>query len=425
LFDKIILELHTIRDLANLILTARFAYHAFNVQRQTILFRVLQNELGPALPDTRFLFLFPYSKPGDDDWEGYWVWILVMGGMYRDMLPQNELLPGIRKNAQVDPGLPRIEVLTALCRTLHLINFLTDTYIATQLTSFNLAGGGDTPATAPVYRPERQRIMRAFYRRQILSNAWASTRRPGSYWDEMDSYVFSNGSTETGLRLGFLTAFAPWDLQQIDHVDYFITRLCRALVHRAAGAAEKGRGREISPRWFGDLHAHLDQLVRYLRTHERVAEAALWDLRAGRAPPEDDRVWHEFVARYDLVPLSCVWQEHLLEVLLDPAFDRAEQQGLLLSDVVGDDHDQVSFGWSDALGGRYVRWYGAGLRDIPWLPPWDSSEKEEDHISAIDLWRFAGFALWDRERVEVLKRLSKYEALQTGFVLDRSEVHTS
>jgi hypothetical protein len=130
----------------------------------------------------------------------------------------------------------------------------------------------------------------------------------------MDSYVFSNGSTENGLRLGFLTAFAPWDLQQIDHVDYFITRLCRALLHRAAGAAEKGRGREISPRWFGDLHAHLDQLVRYLRTHERVAEAALWDLRAGRAPPDDDRVWHEFVARYDLVPLSCAWQEHLLEV---------------------------------------------------------------------------------------------------------------
>jgi hypothetical protein len=181
LFDKIILELHTIRDLANLILTARFAYHAFNVQRQTILFRVLRNELGPALPDARFLFLFPYSKPGDDDWEGYWGWILVMGGMYRDMLPQNELLPGIRKNAQVDPGLPRIEVLTALCRTLHLINFLTDTYITTQLTSFNLAGGGDTPATAPVSHSERQRIMRAFYRRQILSNAWAPTRRPGSY----------------------------------------------------------------------------------------------------------------------------------------------------------------------------------------------------------------------------------------------------
>ena len=420
LFDKVFLELHTIRDLASLILTARFAYHGFKVQRQTILFRVLQNELGPALPDARFLFLFPYSKPGDNDWERYWGWILFMGGVYRDMLPQNELLPAIGNNAREDPGLPRVEVLTALCQTLHLINFLTDTYINTQLTSFDLAGGGNTAATAPLSRPERQRIMRAFYRRQILSNAWASTRRPAPYWDEVDSYVFGNSSTDTDLRLGFLTAFAPWDMQQIDHADCFITRLCRALVHRAAGAAEKGRGREISPRWFGDLHAHLDKLVRYLRTRERVAEAALWDLRAGRAPPDDDRVRIQFVDRYGLVPLSCAWQEDLAVVFPDPQFNREEREGLSLGDFVRDNPGQLPFGWSDALGGRYVRWYGAALCDIPWLPFWGSIEKEDEHTAAIDLWRFAGFALWDRERVKALKRLGRYEVFQTGFVLDRS-----
>lgn len=64
LFDKIILELNTIRDLANFVFTARFAYHRFTTQRQIILFRVLQNELGPALPDARFLFVFPFSRPG-------------------------------------------------------------------------------------------------------------------------------------------------------------------------------------------------------------------------------------------------------------------------------------------------------------------------------------------------------------------------
>jgi hypothetical protein len=85
LFDKIFFELDTIRDLANFIVTARFVYHRFKAGRRTILFRVLQNELGPALPDARFLFVFPYSNPADE--VRYYDWIYVMAGVYRDMLP--------------------------------------------------------------------------------------------------------------------------------------------------------------------------------------------------------------------------------------------------------------------------------------------------------------------------------------------------
>jgi hypothetical protein len=61
-----------------------------------------------------------------------------------------------------------------------------------------------------------------------------------------------------------------------------------------------------------------------------------------------------------------------------------------------------------------------GLTVIPWLPPWESKEKERAHTSLVSRWRYGGFALWDRERVEALKRLKKFEPLQTGFLLDRS-----
>ncbi|KAL2175394.1 uncharacterized protein P884DRAFT_262602 [Thermothelomyces heterothallicus CBS 202.75] len=414
LFDRIFFELDRIRDLANFIVTARFVYHRFSARRQTILFRVLQNELGPALPDARFLFVFPYSDPTDKVL--YYEWIHVMAGVYRDMLAGGEG-HGVRGY----PGPPTVEELTELCRTLHLINYITDTYVTAQFASFDLVGGGGTPATAALSRPERCRVMRAFYRRQIVSNAWASTKRP-AYWDDLDSDAFSNRSTKQGRRLGLFAAFDPWDLQQIDHADYFITHLCCALVHRAAevAAAAGGGGREISPRQFGNLHARLDHLVRYLRAHRGVAKAAVGDLQSGKSLPHDERLEKEFVYRYQLLPLAYCWQSHRSQSFPDPILDRQEQDGLPMDSLAGDGPGQVPFGWSDALGGCHVRWYGAGLGCIPWLPPWESSEKSWAHTCAIDLWRLSGFALWERKRVEALKRLSRFEALQMGFVLDRS-----
>ncbi|KAK3291599.1 uncharacterized protein B0H64DRAFT_409516 [Chaetomium fimeti] len=416
LFDKIFLELDTIRDLANFIHTAHFVYRRFRTQRRTILFRVFQNELGPVLYDAGFLSVFAYSDPAD--YERYYDWIYFMAGVYRDMLPQNVLLYGKDQRVRDNSGTPTMEELTELCRTLGLINFMTDTYITTQLGSFNLAGGEGTPATGPPSRPERHRIMRAFYRRQIVSNAWASTRRP-AHWDNTDSNAFSNMSTEEGRRLGLFAAFAPWEMQQIDHANWFIMRLCCLLVHHAGEAAEAGGGRKILPTQFGNLHAHLGHLIEYLRAHRGVAEAAIGDLQSRKLLIQDEGVEEEFMDRYEVLPLSSYWQNHRAQEFPDPGLDRDEQEGLLMGYFVGDNPDQVPFGWSDALRGHYVRWYGAALCDIPWLPLWGSSEKDWAHASSIELWRISGFTLWDQKRVEALKKLSRFEALQTGFVIDR------
>ncbi|KAL2143043.1 hypothetical protein VTI28DRAFT_383 [Corynascus sepedonium] len=410
LIDKLFFELDTIRDLANFVVTARFVYHRFGARRRIILFRVLKNELGPAMPDARFLFFFPYSDPMDE--VSYYDWIYAMGGVYRDMLAG-----GKKHDVQGDHGPPTLKELTGLCRILHLINFITDTYVTAQLTSFDQLGGRGTPATAALSRLERQRVMRAFYRLQIVSNAWASTRR-SAYWIELDSNAFSNTSTEHGQRLGLFAAFDPWDLQHIDHADYFIKCLCRALVHRTAEATAGG-GADISPCQFGNLYTHLDHLVRYLRAHQGIAKAAIGDLQSSKPFPHDEGLEREFINRYELLPLSYCWQLDRSENFPNPTLERQEQDGLLM-DNVGDGSGQVPFGWSDALQRRYLHWYGAGLSAIPWLPPWESSEKSLAHNDVIDLWRYFGFALWDRKRVEALKELRRFEALQTGFVLKRS-----
>lgn len=407
LFDKIFFELDTIRDLASFIVTARFVYHRFEPQRRTILFRVLQNELGPAMLDARFLFVFPYSDPSNE--ARYYDWIHVMAGVYLEII-----------RGGGDPGPPPLEELTELCRTLHWINFVTDTYATAQLGWFDFCGGGGTPAVAPLSVRERRRIMRAFYLRQIVSNAWASTRRLAR-WRDLDMDAFGHTSREQNERLGLFAAFESWDLQYIDHVNVFIMRLCRALVCHASEMVGEG-AREISPRQFGDLHAHLDHLVRYLRAHPGVAKAAVGDIQSETVHRRNESLHKDFVHRYQLLPLTCTWQEERAKSFVDPILDGQEQEqdSLKMDHPVGDDPGQVPFGWSDALQGRYVRWYGSGLSSIPWLPPWESREQDWAHTSLVSCWRHGGFALWDRERVEALKRLKRFEALQTGFLLDRS-----
>ncbi|KAH6843292.1 hypothetical protein B0I37DRAFT_384133 [Chaetomium sp. MPI-CAGE-AT-0009] len=400
LFDKIFFELGTIRDLASFVFTARFVYHRFELQRRTILFRVLQNELGLALPDARFLFIFPYSDPTDE--VRYYDWIDIMTGVYREML-----------RGEGDPGPPHLKELTELCRTLRSINFITDIYATALLGWFDFCGGGGTLATTPLSYQERRRIKRAFYLRQIVSNAWASTRRLAR-WTDRDSNAFGSAGREQDESLGLFSAFKPWDLQYVDHANSFIKRLCCALVCRAPEVAGEG-AREISSRQFGDLYAQQDHLVRYLQIYPGVAKAAVGDIQSGTVHPRDESLYKEFVYRYQLLPLTYAWQNQRAKLFPEPILNKQEQHTLDM-----DDPGQVPFGWLDALRGRYTCCYGQGLSAIPWLPPWESSEKHWVHNCLLDLWRHCGFTLWDRERVEALRGLKRFEALQTGFLLDRS-----
>jgi hypothetical protein len=203
LFDKILFEINAIRDLAHFIATARFVYQRFRVQRRAVLFQVLQNELGPVLADARFLFKFPYSDPTDQ--VRYIEWLHLMADVYYGILRGGNTGDSIPIQGD---ALPYLEELKALYRTLHQINFIADMYATARLASFDLGGGGGTPATAPLSPLERRRLVRSFYRRQILSNAWAATRRP-NHWTDEDTAAISNSSTHQGEKLGLLGTLEP------------------------------------------------------------------------------------------------------------------------------------------------------------------------------------------------------------------------
>jgi hypothetical protein len=77
--------------------------------------------------------------------------------------------------------------------------------------------------------------------------------------------------------------------------------------------------------------------------------------------------------------------------------------------------DLAPYGWLDALRGRYVRWFGEVLHCFPgWLSGKNDCRPFE-RSTFCELWRHAGFCLWERERVEALKGLGMFGGqLNTG-----------
>lgn len=261
---------------------------------------------------------------------------------------------------------------------------------------------------------ERRRLVRAFYRRQILSNAWAATRRRRFRTHE-ETAAISNSSTYRGDRLGLFATLRPFELQQIDHVDVFITRLCLALLccspHMASGSLE------IPHRKFDDVFAHLNSMVRFLQTHRGDAELAARDLAKGIEPGHYVHLRDDYVNPHEMLPLRLEWQDDRKVSFPDPVTDKWEQEGLVVP-YAGDRLDVAPYGWFDALRGRYVNWFGEGLQANPWLPNGQSTRRALNHGNTVTLWRDAGFALWDRERVEALKGLAVFGKLKTGWVID-------
>ena len=419
LIDNILFETDSVRALGNLVIASRYAHLRFERRKYPILWRVLQNELGPVLIDAKFLRLFLYADPGRsmEENRSYWGGIHNMAALYRDMLDR------VRHGEKGgDVAIPSPAELTQLCHTLHKMNLLANIFVTAQLHSFSEKG----PATAPLSRAERLRVLRAFYRRQIVCNAWAPTRRKPS-WRNEDIAAIGNTNERQGTRLGLYAAFEPWELQQVDHADCFITRLCVALY--LAGVE---RGEPISEAEFGDIFSHADHLVQYIREHPGAIDTVLCTLLSpprlrSRENSEEDSnaapACNHFINRYSLLCLQFPWQAHRLESFPDPARD--QQGGQQQEDCceisvnfAGDAVDLPPFGWVDALDGRYVNCFGNALVDLISQTP-GSNDKEmyfARHLS-LELWRRAGFAMWDQRRVKAISKLDRLRTIRTGWLV--------
>jgi hypothetical protein len=409
LIHSILVYMDSLRDLGNFIITACFMNRHFEGGKRRIMFRVLQNELGTVLADARFLYLFPYSDPGSTPHQQivYWDHIHTMTAVYRDMLRIGEEVTSI----------PSVEELTQLCRTLRKMNFLASAYFAAQQRSL----GGDSQATSSLSRVEKLRIVRAFYRRQIVCNAWAPTRR-NPRWAKRDVAAIANTSNHEGVQLGLFSAFEAWELQQIDHVDRFVIWQCKALC-----LAREGTTAQISEAKFGEIFSHVECLVHYMCERPGITDTTLHTpeslFKLDSREVEKTSVYDQFIARYSLLCLQFHWQYYRFDLFPDPVRDRpeGEQQdnnSKATIDFTGDMVSLPPFGWIDATDGHYVNWFGAAFGHASrWVPVSDSPESYSLRSHYVDLWRDAGFTFWDQSRAEALKKFGKLESFRTGWAM--------
>ncbi|KID87720.1 hypothetical protein MGU_05369 [Metarhizium guizhouense ARSEF 977] len=386
----------SVRALGNLTLASRYVHQCFKGRKHDIIWRVLQNELGPVLADARFLRLFPYMDRGDSPEKrmAYWDGIHNMAAVYRAMLGSD------------DETAPSVTELTQLFGSLHKMNFLTSTSPLARGAASGVAG----------ILPDR---------RQIVCNAWAPTSREAYvHWMNQDTAAIGNTSEQGGERLGLFAAFQPWELQQVDHADWFVTRLCAAL----ALAGEEA-GRPMGEAEFGNISSHADHLVQQMREHPSITDTVLQTLlspsqRRGKMC-EAMLPYSRYIKRYSLLCLQVCWQSHRLASFPDPARDhrggqqhQEEEKAPVSVNFMGDAVDLAAFGWVDALDGRHVNWFGDAL--VECVSPRPVPEEKVAHLArylSLERWRGAGFAMWDRRRVEAIRGLCRFRTLQTGWLV--------
>ncbi|OIW30572.1 hypothetical protein CONLIGDRAFT_283945 [Coniochaeta ligniaria NRRL 30616] len=414
LIDNILLEIDSVYALGNFIIASRYVRRCFQGRKHVVVWRVLQNELGPVLKDAEFLRLLPHANPGNSTGDQYRDWVQNMAAVYREILRGSG-----RGRAGGYVTVPSFAELIELCRTLHTMNFLASTYITAQLRSFS----GSEAAAAPPSRVERLRVLRAFYRRQIVCNAWSPTRR-APRWTNQDIAVIGTNTMSSDLRgapLGLFAVFEPWELQQVDHADWFVTQLCAAL-------CAYGIPQPIYKAEFGDIFFHPDHLVQYMREYPRITEPVLRDLlpppRRSQEPPDDVAACSHYVERYNLLSLHFLIHTIQLESFPDPTRHQRDAQpwwecgsGLSVQ-FVGDAVDLPPFGWVDALDGNC---FEDVLLDLsPETQLQDGKETYLARYLSLDLWRRTGFALWDQRRVEALRELDGLRTLRTGWLMCRT-----
>jgi hypothetical protein len=138
-------------------------------------------------------------------------------------------------------------------------------------------------------------------------------------------------------------------------------------------------------------------------------------------------VYSQYLRRYSLPCLHAGWQVLRREHYPDPARDQDEPQqqeegcSRTTVEFVGDAVDLPPFGWVDGLDRHHVNWFGSGLDELYARTTAPDEETFMAHALSLQLWRDAGFALWDQQRVESLKALDRLRALQRGWIVANSD----
>ncbi|KAK0710399.1 hypothetical protein B0T21DRAFT_376534 [Apiosordaria backusii] len=388
----------------------------------------MENALGPAAPDAVFLSCHGYNSEFIYEFDGDPAWWEVLSSVASDhfrFLYDNKTTPF----SSLVQG--KHDEVMAVCTELWTMEFLTNLYIDTRLRSFRNVGRQTAhpltkslkllrkTACAPPSSAERLRVLRAFYRRQQLCNIWAPTERVeliGDYmvFDEemiaINKTTVDDDDSEDHRPLGLLAIFEEWEQQQIDHINVFVSRLCAALC--LAADAHKD---PISEDLLGDMMCKATSLVKYIHDHRRIADHAIdkvalfprcdTNCRLSNNGDGRNHPYGEAIDKFSLPFFTAEWNSLRREVCPDDYMDEG-----FWCRFTKDAVDSPPFGWVDAVDGWYRN--GIGRAFVGKIDEVDDGYKDIADVYdpgqdtyALGVFRVAGLAMWDRNRVEAIKEL--------------------
>ncbi|KAK0710397.1 hypothetical protein B0T21DRAFT_415955 [Apiosordaria backusii] len=441
-------EISSVHDMVNFVKTCRKGYGNFQAGKRHFLQVLLRNALGAAvIRDALFLAWHyhgraPAYEHDDSLYEGDYrakssdyiaqvtTEYLTLRGLVNNHSSGDDPLWRLGMSTS-DFNWPTVEP-QVLCKDLRSLEFLADLYVKTRLRSFSHPKAAPAACAEPT-RTERQRVLRAFYRRQILSNVWAPEKRPEYLGDQcmvIDDYeLLAIGNTVipdcfNPTPPGLLAAFSDWEMEQIDQANLFITRLSSALCTAAAN-----RTYAIPEGHLAGMVSQAPVLIKYMRNHPLIAKDAIDKMSTmpqctNTAPFDTIHPYLKTIHKYSIPFFTPQWQARRRLF----CFDTQRHEGYKCA-FLGDAVELPPFGWVDAVDGWFDNPVGRRFREPEWQvnrnPDVDDAYKDVaerfwpfEYIVAV--FRVGGFAMWDRKRVEAIKVLPQLggwgrKGLETGW----------
>jgi hypothetical protein len=372
----------SLTDLGALASTSRRIYAVFQAQKAVLIYHALAAELGPVLCDA---LGFSHAEPLDTSLPSYHQQVREFLSVYEGCLSGQDRPPPRQPEFSLD-------YVLGLVNSYRLMSYLASVYTTSHLQAFQdrLNPFPSHPLCfSPPSRTEHLRILRAFYRVQLINNLWghcASKRRSRSLeYSELETECFN-------YRLFGL--WETWELQQVACVVSFL----RQLRSRLAWLEDDDLSKEVvSERVFYRLGA-LRDLIEKLRAADGDAWAGTLKWCLAMVVPE--KVPRPFAL------CDVHWLHPGAHSLRMRLFPHGKYSFPVDMRFDGDHATAVPFAWVDAFNGRYAHDY-FGFVALP-SPAIETQYPNCTHHPLGALWSRLGFVMWDAPRVMALKLAPGY-----------------
>lgn len=369
-------------DLRAMVGTSQRIYSVFVNEKAALIYRALANELGPVLSDALALSKI---ETLDASLPTYHRQVRASVSMYDDYLTGQTRSP---------PRQLPLDYVLSLVNSYRIMSYLTSVYTTSKFMlfqnepkpfSFNIS------SALPLSRIEYLRVLRAFYRLQIILNLYGHP--------ELGARRKYNKPDTECINYRLFGLWETWEFQQVLCVATFVTRLHR---HFTQLEDHDLRAEGISRRALYGLGILRDFIAK-VRT---VSEAAWQTVLQGTS---------SLSARLHLIgsfeQYGMEWFHYRYYNYRMTKFPPGRDNCPTFLPFHGEHTTTVPFGWADAFDGQYPHDFDGRIARV---------ERGVLHLKQPNkpldpMWGFLGFVMWDTPRVTALKTFPGYGLYGTGW----------